>query len=56
MDAIEECASVLTATRQRRPVTAAPPRRFATSLATTSADRLAAEPPETKHPPAPGGR
>ena len=29
--------------------------RLATSLATTSADRLAAEPPETKQPPAPAG-
>src|SRR6202522_3273519 len=52
---MEECASSLTATRQRRPRPADPALRLATSRATTSADRLPAEPPETKHPPAAGG-
>ena len=49
---IEECASSPTATRQRRPAAAGPARRLAASRATTRADRFAAEPPETKHPPA----
>ena len=52
---IEECASSLTATRQRRPADAGPALRLATSRATTRADRFPAEPPETKHPPAVGG-
>ena len=52
---IEECASSLTATRQRRPTAADPAFRLATSRATTRADRFPAEPPETKQPPAAGG-
>ena len=54
---IEECASSLTATRQRRPEpeTPGPAFRLATSRATTRADRFPAEPPETKQPPAVSG-
>src|SRR5260221_5308176 len=52
---IEEWASVPTATRQRWPAAEVPALRLATSRATTSADRLPAEPPETKHPPADSG-
>src|SRR5258708_8903670 len=52
---IEECGSVRTAPRQRRPAAEVPALRLATSRATTSADRLPAEPPETKHPPADSG-
>src|SRR5258706_16359346 len=52
---IEECGSVPTGTRQRRPAAEVPALRLATSRATTSADRLPAEPPETKHPPAHSG-
>ena len=44
---IDECASEPTTTR-RRPVA---PRRLAVSRAAASADRLPAEPPETKQPP-----
>ena len=48
---IEEWASVDTTTRKRRP--APPPaRRLAVSRATASAERLPADPPDTKHPPA----
>ena len=49
----EEWASALTTARNRRPACAA--LRLATSRATTRADRFAAEPPETKHPPAEAG-
>ena len=52
---IEECASSLTATRHRRPAAAGPAFRLATSRATTRAERLPAEPPETKQPPAVSG-
>ena len=52
---IEEWASVLTTIRKRRPRPASPALRLATSLATTRADRLPAEPPETKQPPAAPG-
>ena len=52
---IEECASALTTARNRRPGAPRPALRLAASLATTRADRFAAEPPETKHPPAAGG-
>jgi hypothetical protein len=52
---IEECASVLTTTRGRRPARVAPSRCFAVSRATASAERLPADPPETKVPPAPRG-
>src|SRR5258708_38692855 len=52
---IEEGAAVRTATRQRWPAAEVPALRLATSRATTSADRLPAEPPETKHPPAHSG-
>ncbi len=51
---MEECVSVLTAARHRRPGRSAV--RLATSRATTSADRFAAEPPDTKQPPADSGR
>ena len=50
---IEECASEPTMTRQRLARTGE--RRLAVSRATASAERLAAEPPDTKHPPAPAG-
>ena len=50
----DEWASSLMAMRGRSG--ALPPRRWeAVSLATINADRLPAEPPETKHPPASGG-
>ncbi len=52
---IEEWASSLIATRQRRPDAAGPAFRLATSRATTRADRFPAEPPETKQPPAASG-
>src|ERR1035437_1200274 len=52
---MEECASSLTATRQRRPMAADPALRLATSRATTRADRFPADPPETKQPPAEAG-
>ena len=52
---IEECASVPTTTRSRRPSAAAPSRFLAVSRATASVDRLPAEPPETKQPPAVSG-
>ncbi len=52
---IEECASVLTTTRSRRPAASVPSRRFAVSRATARAERFPAEPPETKHPPADSG-
>ena len=45
-----------TTTRSRRPVAASPSRFLAVSRATASADRLPADPPETKQPPAPAGR
>ena len=46
---------MLTAARNRRPRPASPALRLATSRATSRADRLPAEPPETKHPPAEPG-
>ena len=49
---MEECASSLTATRHRFVFLVS---RLAVSRATTRADRLPAEPPETKQPPAAGG-
>ncbi len=49
---IDECASDPTTTRSR-PVA---PRFLAVSRATARADRLPAEPPDTKHPPDVGGR
>jgi hypothetical protein len=51
---IDEWASALSATRKRRPL---PPgaRCFAVSRATASADRLPADPPDTKQPPAESG-
>ena len=49
---IDECASEPTTTR-RRPVA---PRRLAVSRAAARADRLPAEPPDTKHPPDVVGR
>ena len=49
---IEECASVPTTTRNRP---ARPVRCLAVSRATASADRLPADPPDTKHPPAAAG-
>ena len=55
MFTIEECASVPTTTRSRRPGPSSPSRSFAVSRATASADRLPADPPETKQPPAPAG-
>ena len=53
---IDECASALTSARQRpgtRPRAAA--LRLAISRATASADRLPADPPDTKQPPAESG-
>ena len=52
---IEECASTLTTTRNRCGREAEPARCLAASRATASADRLPADPPETKHPPAVDG-
>jgi hypothetical protein len=52
---IDECASMPTMTRNRRPRPFSGSRLLATSLGTASADRLPADPPETKQPPAPGG-
>ena len=49
---IDECASEPTTTRSL-PVA---PRFLAVSLATASADRLPADPPDTKHPPVVVGR
>ena len=51
---IEECASVPTTTRQPPARGRSPSRCLAVSRATASADRLPAEPPETKHPPGAG--
>ena len=44
-----------TTTRNRRPRPRSPSRSLAVSRATASADRLPADPPETKQPPASGG-
>ena len=44
-----------TTTRRRRPAAAAPACFLAISRATASADRLPADPPETKQPPADAG-
>ena len=46
---------MLTTTRSRRPRPASPSRFFAVSRATASVERLPADPPETKQPPALAG-
>ena len=48
---IDECASLPTTTRSRRRGRPSPSRFLAVSRATASADRLPADPPETKQPP-----